>query len=235
MQDARTAIAMIRLSKQKRELRAEKDHHKTTRYEHIEALQVAQYLKHKVKSLRNVVAQITAGEQMSIMLQGYSHELELMELKVLDRAATYEIEEAPTDMEDMPVPSSPPTKRKARELKHFSSDGVKDVHQNTISSDSLTINPADIFSGDLHMTSDTSLFPSDGIEPEHIDPELLAEQLLQAREILGELADSIVAQRVLHMAPLLSREQLERVRNVLETNVEARENIFVFADDLLGE
>ncbi|KAK3670550.1 hypothetical protein LTR78_009518 [Recurvomyces mirabilis] len=235
MQDARTAIAMIRLSKQKRELRAEKDHHRATRYEHIEALQVAQYLKRKVKSLRNVVAQITAGEQMSIMLQGYSHELEMMELKVLDRAATYEIEEAPTDIEDMPMPSSPLRKRKARKLKSVSSDGGPDILQNSNTSDSLTIDPAGIFSGDLHMTSDTSLFPSDGIEAEHIDPELLAEQLLQAREILGELADTMVAQRVLRMAPLLSREQLERVRNVLETNVEARENIFVFADDLLGE
>ncbi|KAK5150027.1 hypothetical protein LTS14_010499 [Recurvomyces mirabilis] len=226
---------MIRLSKQKRELRAEKDHHRATRYEHIEALQVAQYLKRKVKSLRNVVAQITAGEQMSIMLQGYSHELEMMELKVLDRAATYEIEEAPTDIEDMPMPSSPLRKRKARKLKSVSSDGGPDILQNSNTSDSLTIDPAGIFSGDLHMTSDTSLFPSDGIEAEHIDPELLAEQLLQAREILGELADTMVAQRVLRMAPLLSREQLERVRNVLETNVEARENIFVFADDLLGE
>ncbi|KAK5117657.1 hypothetical protein LTR62_005080 [Meristemomyces frigidus] len=244
MQDAREAIATMRLAQHKNAIKVEKDHHRTTRQEHIEALQVAQYLKMKVKCLRGLIARLTIGTHMSIELNGYSPDLERLEIEVLDRALTHEIEEAETDLDNiMPPPSSPPVKRQRRprgskETIRTSSDGAIDILQNFSSSQGTTINPADLFSSDSNvMPSSDSTFPSSHwIEPEVIDPELLAEQYLQATEILGpELADTVVAQRVLWKAPLLTRGELLRMRVVLTETVEAREDMFVFARELLGE
>ena len=81
MQDARIAIAMVRISKQKRELQAAQEAHQTTRQRYSEALQVAQYLKVKVESLRNVIAGLTAGAPLQIVLDGYSYEFEELEHK----------------------------------------------------------------------------------------------------------------------------------------------------------
>jgi hypothetical protein len=104
--------------------------------------------------------------------------------------------------------------------------------QNCMTSDAVTINPADIFSSEF--VSSQTLPSSDYIDPETIDPEILAEQLVHAAEVLGELAGTEVAQRILLKAPLLSLAQLERIKGVLELCEEARTNMFVFADIMLG-
>ena len=77
--DARIAIAMVRVSKQKQELNALKEAAATNRIELDETLQVVQYLNIKVQSLRTVVAGLTVGTELKIMLNEYSEDLEGME------------------------------------------------------------------------------------------------------------------------------------------------------------
>lgn len=77
--DARKAIAMARMSKQKRELLAVRQGHKRTRLEYAEALLVSTYLHRKVESLRTAVAELTHGADVKIAVPGYSLELEAME------------------------------------------------------------------------------------------------------------------------------------------------------------
>jgi hypothetical protein len=81
MQDARVAIAMIRHSKQARQLQAERDAHESTRAHHFDALRVSLYLRCKVDKLRGVISNLTAGQHPPIGMDEYSPELEKLEQK----------------------------------------------------------------------------------------------------------------------------------------------------------
>ncbi|TKA71038.1 hypothetical protein B0A55_06330 [Friedmanniomyces simplex] len=237
-------------SKFKRELDAEQQAHIATSEELGEALQVAQYLASKVESLRNVVATLAMGADLKIELRGYSEELERMERIVLARAAS-RLSEAPPaadyveyagDAHQAVMPPPP----KSRKLGYGSSDAAVDLMLPFPSSDGLTVNPADIFSSDIVCPSDFTWAttysdqqvpepePEPEPEQEFIDLEALERQLEAAWEVMGELAHTPVAMRILHKAEGLTREQLERMRGILEVDVEARTDMFVFADDLLG-
>ncbi|TKA65466.1 hypothetical protein B0A55_09284 [Friedmanniomyces simplex] len=115
----------------------------------------------------------------------------------------------------------PPPKR--RKLEYGSSDAAVDLMLPFPSSDGLTVNPADIFSSDIVCPSDLTWAttysdqplpePEPEPEPEQevIDLEALEQQIEAAREVMaGEDA------------------------GILEVDVEARTDMFVFADDLLG-
>ncbi|KAK1073292.1 hypothetical protein LTR12_006138 [Friedmanniomyces endolithicus] len=232
-------------SKYKRELEAERQAHTATSGDLDEALQVAQYLALKVESLRNVIATMAMGTELKIGLHGYSEDLEEMERIVLARAASPPLGVADDtefieDVRESSMPPPPPKHRKRRKLRHASSDAVMDFKQHFPSSDGFTINPAYLFSSDAAYPSDltwATTYSDQALpEPESdlIDLEALERQLEEAREVMGELADTPVAVRILHKAEGLTRGQLERMRRILEVDVEARTDMFVFADDLLG-
>ncbi|KAK3117923.1 hypothetical protein LTR53_000215 [Teratosphaeriaceae sp. CCFEE 6253] len=235
---------MIRVGKRKQELDALQAAHSATRLELDEALQVAQYLDTKVETLRSFVAGLTIGTELKIMLPGYSEDLERMQSTVLGRAAYQTREAYYASIREAAFPApEPPTKRQRRSgrLQHPSSDLLLNQSQDFISSDGLTIDPARIFSSDALRSSDTIPSWMNSDPPAYPDPEPVAvdlvaldQQMGHARAVMGELADTPVAQRILHQAETLTREQMERMRSTLEANVEARTNLFAFADDLLG-
>ncbi|KAK1822328.1 hypothetical protein LTR12_003268 [Friedmanniomyces endolithicus] len=236
-------------SKIKRELEAERHAHTATSEELDEALQVAQYLALKVESLRSVIATLAMGTELKIGLHGYSEDLEEMERIVLARAASQLLGILQTDdtyyVEDVRDSSMPPPlhkHRKRRKLGPASSDAAMDFKQHFPSSDGFTVNPADLFSSDAAYPSDLTwattysdqALPQPEPESDLIDLEALERQLEEAREVMGELADTPVAVRILHKAEGLTRGQLERMRRILEVDVEARTDMIVFADGLLG-
>ncbi|KAK1069415.1 hypothetical protein LTR74_004981 [Friedmanniomyces endolithicus] len=234
-------------SKIKRELEAERRAYAATSEELDEALQVAQYLALKVESLRSVIATLAMGTELKIGLHGYSEDLEEMERIVLQRVASRipgglpadDIEHV-DDVRETSMPPPPLKHKKRRKLRHASSDAAVDFKQHFPSSDGFTINPADLFSSDAAYPSDltwATTYPDQALpEPESdlIDLEALEPQLEEAREVMGELADTPVAVRILHKAEGLTRGQLERMRRILEVDVEARTDMIVFADGLLG-
>ncbi|KAK0247668.1 hypothetical protein B0A54_16858 [Friedmanniomyces endolithicus] len=235
-------------SKFKRELEAERQAHSATSEDLNEALQVAQYLALKVESLRNVIATLAMGTELKIGLDGYSEDLEEMERIVLERAASRAWGVLPADdthyakdVRETSMPPPPNKRTKRRKRGHASSDAATNFRQHFPSSDGFTINPADIFGSnavcppsDLTWATTYSDQALPEPEPESIDLEALERQLEEAREVMGELADTPVAVRILHKAEGLTREQLERMRRVLEVDVEARTDMVVFADGLLG-
>ncbi|KAK0356247.1 hypothetical protein LTR91_011957 [Friedmanniomyces endolithicus] len=234
-------------SKFKRELEAERRAYAATSEELDEVLQVAQYLALKVESLRSVIATLAMGTELKIGLHGYSEDLEEMERIVLARAASQPLGILQTDdtyyVEDVRDSSMPPPlhkHRKRRKLGPASSDAAMDFKQHFPSSDGFIINPADLFSSDAAYPSDltwATTYSDQALPepvPESIDLEALERQLEEAQEVMGKLADTPVAVRILHKAEGLTRGQLERMRKVLEVDVEARTDMIVFADGLLG-
>ncbi|KAK0337206.1 hypothetical protein LTR91_004289 [Friedmanniomyces endolithicus] len=234
-------------SKIKRELEVERRAHTATSRDLDEALQVAQYLALKVESLRSVIATLAMGTELTIGLHGYSEDLEELERIVLARVASRPLGVADDTqfVEDVRESSLPPPLHehiKRRKLGHPSSDAAMDFKQHFPSSDGLTINPAELFSSDAAYPSDLTwattysdqALPELEPEPDLIDLEALERQLEEAREVMGKLADTPVAVRILHKAEGLTRGQLERMRRVLEVDVEARTDMVVFADGLLG-
>ncbi|KAK5738375.1 hypothetical protein LTR17_006094 [Elasticomyces elasticus] len=205
------------------QLDTEKTAHIATREQLHEALQTAQYLKMKVESLRNVIAELTLGTELKIPLDGYCEELEEVEGRVLAYAAD------PALLAKIQPTKKAPRKKqqssnKRRKLKHTPSDATADLMSSFSAHENLTVNPAD-----LCITYPTP--PPQEIE--FIDPLILERNAGLAKEVLGEeLMACPVAVRILQKAEELTREQMERMKWILDGDVEARERVEVFAEGL---
>ncbi|KAK4957195.1 hypothetical protein LTR10_005153 [Elasticomyces elasticus] len=227
------------------QLDTEKTAHIATREQLHEALQTAQYLKMKVESLRNVIADLTLGTELKIPLDGYCEELEdiearsvatlgtkiavsddvlMLECRVLAYAAD------PAMLAEIKPTKKAPRKKqqscnKRRKVKHTPSDATADLMASFSVHENLTVNPAD-----LQIS-----YPSPPPEIEFIDPLILERNVGLAKEVLGEeLMACPVAIRILQKAEELTREQMERMKWILEGDVEARERLEVFAEGLFG-
>ncbi|KAK3658962.1 hypothetical protein LTR56_001399 [Elasticomyces elasticus] len=206
------------------QLDTEKTAHTATREQLHEALQTAQYLKMKVESLRNVIADLTLGTELKIPLEGYCEELEEIEARVLAYAAD------PAMLAEIKPTKKAPRKRqqlsnKRRKVKHTSSDATADLMSSFSAHGSLTVNPADL----------QICHPTPPPEIEFIDPAILERNAGLAKEVLGEeLMACPVAIRILQKAEELTREQMERMKWILEGDGEARERVEVFAEGLFG-
>ncbi|KAK5691523.1 hypothetical protein LTR97_011516 [Elasticomyces elasticus] len=206
------------------QLDTEKTAHIATREQLHEALQTAQYLKMKVESLRNFIADLTLGTELKIPLDGYCEELEEIEARVLAYAAD------PAMLAEIrPTKKAPRKKQQAsnkrRKVKHTPSDATADLMASFSAHESLTVNPAD-----LCIT-----YPTPPPEVEFIDPLILERNAGLAKEVLGEeLMACPVAVRILQKAEELTREQMERMKWILEGDGEARERVEVFAEGLFG-
>jgi len=158
---------------------------------------------------------------------------------VLERAALRSRETALVIASDGLQASEPPRKRQRRaRLQHATSEIAAELFQQSTSSDALTVNPANIFTSDAAFPTDSSTqyFSSDPPAPEEdlVDAATQAHNLAHARLVMGELADTPVAQRILRKAGVLTREHLEKMKFIMQLDVEARTDMLAFADDLLG-
>ncbi|KAK6427522.1 hypothetical protein LTR81_000394 [Elasticomyces elasticus] len=207
------------------QLDTEKTAHIATRVQLHEALQTAQYLKMKVESLRNVIADLTLGTELNIPLDGYCEELEEIEAKVLAYASDPALLAKILPTKKAPRKKQQPS-NKRRKVKHTPSDATADLMSSFSAHENLTVNPAD-----LCITYPTP--PPQEIE--FIDPAILERNAGLAKEVLGEeLMACPVAVRILQKAEELTREQMERMKWIFDGDVEARERVEVFAEGLFG-
>ncbi|KAK5744722.1 hypothetical protein LTR17_001798 [Elasticomyces elasticus] len=206
------------------QLDTEKTAHVATREQLHKALQTAQYLKMKVESLRNVIADLTLGTELKIPLDGYCEELEDIEARVLAYAA-----DPALLAEILPTRKTPRKKQqssnKRRKVKHTPSSTTADLLSSFATHENLTVNPADL----------QICHPTPPPEIEFIDPLILERNAGLAKEVLGEeLMACPVAVRILQKAEELTREQMERMKWILDGDVEARDRVEVFAEGLFG-